>query len=530
MGDFFYYGQKDTIRRLNELAGRGAVVASYAPAVGRSPLGGPNGFINPYWLDSSLPIKSQLPISAGAGSVNKFGFNYLQGGQAVRMYKIATMQATASNTFASLRIDAMVGGWNASDLTGMTIIMGARDAPVGTGVSVDWSVSRYVSSTVRFQAYLEEDNTVSIYLYLAAGAFAQASFNLMGMQTVTYESPVSVPTATGTLVWDSAAALGTAAYRSPRSAGTASTAPAVPLGTSFDSLVEVRAQDGATASTSYLAGAAKANVTAAGVDLEVIRYGVAGNTGVNSAGYFQWLASAGNGSTQKDGYKLSLKARDIGSGTVSGALFSVTGNGKVYMPLLKAGSADTGGTHVIDIGGVQNSDILTINTSVGFRKCSSDWGNTSGAAMIVMASTITGRSSNNKGTVNTMGNDYAEYIFKSPICGIVAPGQIVGITADNKVTDKWADAVMFSIKSTAPSFVGGDSWANDVGQRPSPQAGPAPTQPLRRADVITQQPLPGTNPLEFEDVITEPGDTDDEWAEKQADYTAALAIHNVAVQ
>ena len=36
MGDFFYYGQKDTIRRLNELAGRGAVMASYAPAVGRS--------------------------------------------------------------------------------------------------------------------------------------------------------------------------------------------------------------------------------------------------------------------------------------------------------------------------------------------------------------------------------------------------------------------------------------------------------------------------------------------------------------
>ena len=129
-----------------------------------------------------------------------------------------------------------------------------------------------------------------------------------------------------------------------------------------------------------------------------------------------------------------------------------------------------------------------------------------------------------------MGNDYAEYIFKGPFCGIVAPGQIVGITADNKVTDKWADAVMFSIKSTAPSFVGGDSWADDVGQRPSPQAGPAPILPLRREDVVTQQPVPGTNPPESEDVVTEPGDTDDEWAEKQAAYTAALAAHNIAVQ
>ena len=129
-----------------------------------------------------------------------------------------------------------------------------------------------------------------------------------------------------------------------------------------------------------------------------------------------------------------------------------------------------------------------------------------------------------------MGNDYAEYIFKCPTCGIVAPGQIVGITADNKVTDQWADAVMFSIKSTAPSFVGGDSWASDIGSRPSPQAGPAPTESLRRADVVTQQPVPGINPPEYEDVVTESGDTDDEWAEKQATFTAALAAHELAVQ
>lgn len=31
-------------------------------------------------------------------------------------------------------------------------------------------------------------------------------------------------------------------------------------------------------------------------------------------------------------------------------------------------------------------------------------------------------------------------------------------------------------------------------------------------------------------MITEAGDTDDEWAEKQATYTAALAAHNLAIQ
>jgi len=129
-----------------------------------------------------------------------------------------------------------------------------------------------------------------------------------------------------------------------------------------------------------------------------------------------------------------------------------------------------------------------------------------------------------------MGNDYAEYISKNATCGVVAPGQIIGITANNQITDQWADAVMFSIKSTAPSFVGGDSWANGVGLRPTAQAGPAPTEPRRREDVVAQQPVPGTNPPEYADVVTEPGDTDEEWAEKQATFAAALATHNIAVQ
>ena len=133
------------------------------------------------------------------------------------------------------------------------------------------------------------------------------------------------------------------------------------------------------------------------------------------------------------------------------------------------------------------------------------------------------------GTVNTPGNDYAEYIFKSALCGIVAKGQIIGITEDNTITDKWGDAVMFAIKSTAPSYVGGDSWATCVGPRPTPQAGPVPSPPPRRVDVIEQRALPGTNPPEYQEVVT-PGDTDAEWAAKQATFAAALAAHDAAVQ
>ena len=87
---------------------------------------------------------------------------------------------------------------------------------------------------------------------------------------------------------------------------------------------------------------------------------------------------------------------------------------------------------------------------------------------------------------------------------------------------------MFAIKSTAPSYVGGDSWASCVGPCPTPQAGPAPTPPPRRTEVIEQRALPGTNPPEYREVVT-PGDTDAEWAAKQAAYAAVLAAYDTAV-
>ncbi|OBV41701.1 hypothetical protein, partial [Janthinobacterium psychrotolerans] len=123
------------------------------------------------------------------------------------------------------------------------------------------------------------------------------------------------------------------------------------------------------------------------------------------------------------------------------------------------------------------------------------------SVMYVAKNSVTTRGVTTPGTVNTMGNDYAEYIFKCLLCGVIAKGQIVGITADNTITDQWADAIMFSIKSTAPSFVGGDSWASAAGPRPTPQAGPQPIPPPRRMELIEQQPVPGTNPPAYTEVV-----------------------------
>jgi uncharacterized protein YaiE (UPF0345 family) len=72
----------------------------------------------------------------------------------------------------------------------------------------------------------------------------------------------------------------------------------------------------------------------------------------------------------------------------------------------------------------------------------------------------TGRSINSTGTNNASGSDYAEYMTKCDDF-VVAKGDVVGVNAEGKLTNVFADAVAFLVKSTNPSFVGGDSWGSD---------------------------------------------------------------------
>jgi hypothetical protein len=67
------------------------------------------------------------------------------------------------------------------------------------------------------------------------------------------------------------------------------------------------------------------------------------------------------------------------------------------------------------------------------------------------------RSINAAGTVNQNGADYAEYMVKSGSFTI-AKGDVCGINAEGKLTNAFADAISFCVKSTDPGLVGGDSW------------------------------------------------------------------------
>ena len=103
-------------------------------------------------------------------------------------------------------------------------------------------------------------------------------------------------------------------------------------------------------------------------------------------------------------------------------------------------------------GAVGEGPTLTIN------KGGTGTQNVSDASMKVWNSSISGRSINASGTINASGADYAEYMTKAGDFTITK-GDICGIDADGKLTNVFADAVTFVVKSTAPSYVGGDNWA-----------------------------------------------------------------------
>jgi len=70
------------------------------------------------------------------------------------------------------------------------------------------------------------------------------------------------------------------------------------------------------------------------------------------------------------------------------------------------------------------------------------------------------RSISAAGSINASGADYAEYMTKANDF-VVAKGDIVGINANGKLTNIFADAISFVVKSTDPSYVGNDKWAED---------------------------------------------------------------------
>lgn len=527
MTDFFYQGQKDLILQLNRLAGRGAVVGSYAPAAGMSPLGGANGRINPAWLDVNLPLRSDAPI--GAGPSAKFGYSYLQQNRPAEWYKLALLPAESMGAHENLLISGIVNdNWGAGSSSPITIFMGVRG-----GFYVDWHVDGALRSQAQFQVYREDNGVHAVYMHFRANTFCSVAFDMMGMDAVTYALPVrTLVTPPGTLVFSSAS---TDQFQ-PRWQG--NDAPGVPDGAQSTRFPRALFVGDGTISTSYLAPG-KPGAPSGGYS-EVSRWGVGGNPGLYAAGCWSWLTAQGlNQRADKTGYRLSLKAYDAASASFTPEIAAFEGTGTVRVPgTLKVGTDDSASRNTINRGAGPGDEIIYFGRSNVSQPCvailnSNGAGGWNGQNSVLYGgrSATTNRSGNFAGTLNTSGNDYAEYIGKAPECDVIAKGQIIGITAQNQVTDVWALAVLFAVKSTDPSFVGGDSWGHAAGVRPSPTAADAPpAPPERRADAFERRLVPQTAPPEYEMVLSQAGHSDAEWAEKLDVHAAASALHAAAVE
>ena len=126
----------------------------------------------------------------------------------------------------------------------------------------------------------------------------------------------------------------------------------------------------------------------------------------------------------------TYSSHQINKGTTSGATCLVVGAGSTGIGLF--------------INNVDQNNYSATATAFGGGRASS-----------------TGRSINVGGTVNASGADYAEYMTKSGDFNI-AKGDVCGIDKNGKLTNVFNDAISFVVKSTDPSYVGGDTWGIDL--------------------------------------------------------------------
>lgn len=145
--------------------------------------------------------------------------------------------------------------------------------------------------------------------------------------------------------------------------------------------------------------------------------------------------------------------------------------------------------------------------------------NADNAVMKIGEMDVTSRSINATGTLNASGTDYAEYEYNNGLT--ISKGTIVGFKADGTLTLTYADAVRFGVKSTSPSFVGGDSWSSDE------IVGVEPQMPKRKQPVTKDGTDDDGRHIK---VIVEPGDTDEEWALQMDAYKAAVIEYKAKIE
>ena len=136
----------------------------------------------------------------------------------------------------------------------------------------------------------------------------------------------------------------------------------------------------------------------------------------------------------------------VGTTSVSGARFRVYGG---YTSVGTGGSNDNSLSFYVE--SIGNTPPFQVFTSANGTPTSAL------ACVKVQNNGSTYRSINATGTINANGSDYAEYMVKAGNF-VINKGDICGIDANGKLTNVFADSISFVVKSTNPSYVGGDTW------------------------------------------------------------------------
>ena len=161
-------------------------------------------------------------------------------------------------------------------------------------------------------------------------------------------------------------------------------------------------------------------------------------------------------------------------------------------------TANNSGTFAIFAGSSYTSG-TTSNFSAAIANADTTGANLVGASVLYLQKIgSTGRSINAAGTVNQSGADYAEYMTKAGDF-IINKGDICGIDVNGKLTNVFANAISFVVKSTNPGLVGGDTWGSHL------TAPTKPTEPTRKDE------------------------SDEQWATIEANYQTELTEYNTAL-
>lgn len=465
--------------------------------------------------------------------------------------KVATIGASTDGTYDQLKLSGVVNdNWLAISNTPIDIVFGNR-AVAGTDYNgaIQWSLGGVARANTRIVAYKETTGELSIYAAAMGGTFGSCSFSLQWYaQTITVIPPANVTaqttTPTGTLVFDSS----NVNQVVPLYYQAGSQVTDFPKG-----LAAGFAPNGVSNAYNEILGGTPAAVRdvyypqwrmrVAGVDAGAVP---------GAFGFWTQVMSGSTSTTSAASYRMALRVIDDSTSSWSNPLAYFGGNGD-FSALGKVRLGDTVDpawatadvfAHYLVSRKTQVDATVPVIANFGMTTASAGasvsvagtytgggW-NAANSILYVSQRNDTSRSISAAGTVNTGGTDYAEYMQKNASCGTLFKGQIVGIDKQGELTDKYVDAIKFVVKSTKPSFVGGDNWAEGL-VRPNEPARihdvyetvvDVPASPAIPADpnVEGSEYVPAVEEQSHQ-VLVAAGDTDEEWADKLEAYTAAYA-------